>query len=129
LMVINVVMFFVLEANGGSQSIDNLIRFGAKYNPAMIEDGEWWRIISSMFLHIGFLHLFMNMFAIYYIGSIVERTYGSWRFYHIYIYSVIGRGLASYFLTANVAPGASGALYELTGAMLFFGINYKQIFI
>ncbi len=128
LMVINVVMFFVLEANGGSQSIDNLIRFGAKYNPAMIEDGEWWRIISSMFLHIGFLHLFMNMFAIYYIGAIVERTFGSWRFFLIYMLSGIGGGLASFAFTANVAAGASGALYGLIGALLFFGINYKQIF-
>lgn len=128
LILINVLMYFVLEANGGSQAIDNLIRFGAKYNPAIIEDGEWWRIVSSMFLHIGFIHLFMNMFAIYYIGALVERTFGSWRFIVIYMLSGIGGGLASFAFTPNVAAGASGALYGLIGALLLFGLNYKRIF-
>src|SRR5690625_5754958 len=62
LIILNMIMYFILETNGGSTDIENLVKFGAKFNPLII-DGEWWRIVSSMFLHIGFLHLFMNMLA------------------------------------------------------------------
>src|SRR5699024_8230951 len=78
LIAINLFMFFLIEMNGGSAHIPTLIEYGAKYNPAMIA-GEWWRAISSMFLHIGLLHLFMNMLALYYLGFLLERMYGSKR--------------------------------------------------
>ncbi|WP_373892818.1 rhomboid family intramembrane serine protease [Virgibacillus natechei] len=128
LLVINIILFFILESNGSSTSIDNLIEFGAKYNPAIIEDGQWWRIISSMFLHIGFLHLFMNMLAVYYLGTLVERIYGSWRFLIIYFLAGIAGGLASFAFTTNVSAGASGALFGLFGAILFFGVIHKKLF-
>src|SRR5699024_7255980 len=51
LIAISLVLFLLLELNGGSSDIQTLIDYGAKYNPAIILDGEWWRIISSMFLH------------------------------------------------------------------------------
>lgn len=128
LLVINIILFFMLESNGSSTSIDNLIEFGAKYNPAIIEDGQWWRIISSMFLHIGFLHLFMNMLAVYYLGTLVERIYGSWRFLIIYFLAGISGGLASFAFTTNVSAGASGALFGLFGAIVFFGFIHKKLF-
>ncbi|MTW84063.1 rhomboid family intramembrane serine protease [Virgibacillus dakarensis] len=128
LLLVNILMFFLLEINGGSTATQNLIDYGAKYNPAIM-DGEWWRIVSSMFLHIGLLHLFMNMLALYYLGPGVERIYGSGRFIIIYFLSGIGAGLASFAMSANVSAGASGALFGLFGALLFFGLNYKKIFL
>jgi len=128
LLIINIIIFFMVESAGDSQSVETLIDFGAKYNPAIIE-GEWWRIISSMFLHIGFLHLFMNMLAVYYLGSIVERIFGSARFLFIYFLAGIGGGLASFAFSMNVSAGASGALFGLFGTLLYFGINYRQIFL
>ncbi|OZU89966.1 rhomboid family intramembrane serine protease [Virgibacillus indicus] len=128
LLAINVLIFILLETNGGSGSIETLIEFGAKYNPAIIEEGEWWRIVSSMFLHIGFLHLFMNMLAVYYLGALAERIYGSWRFLIIYFLAGIGGGLASFAFSPHVSAGASGALFGLFGALLFFGLIYKKIF-
>lgn len=127
LIVANVIMFFLLEANGGSTNIENLIRFGAKFNPNII-NGEWWRIISSMFLHIGIFHLFMNMFALYYLGTVVERIYGSWRFIIIYFFAGIGGGITSFAFSFNVSAGASGAIFGLFGALLFFGLIHKKIF-
>lgn len=127
LIVINLVMFFMLELSGGSMDINNLIANGAKYNPAIL-NGEWWRIVSSMFLHIGFLHLFMNMVALYYLGMAVERMYGSVRFLIIYFLAGIGGGLTSFAFNINVAAGASGALFGLFGALLFFGVLYKRLF-
>ncbi|WP_067730420.1 rhomboid family intramembrane serine protease [Oceanobacillus damuensis] len=128
LIAMNVLLYILLEWNGGSSSIDTLIEMGAKYNPDII-DGEWWRIVSSMFLHIGFLHLFMNMLAVFYLGTAVERIYGRIRFLTIYFLAGIGGGLASFAFTANVSAGASGALFGLFGALLFFGLIYKRIFL
>jgi len=128
LIVINIFIFFIIESAGDSQSIETLIEFGAKYNPSIIE-GEWWRIITSMFLHIGFLHLFMNMLAIYYLGTIVERIFGSSRFLFIYFLAGIGGGGASFAFSMSISAGASGAIFGLFGALLYFGVNYKQIFL
>ncbi|WP_181350111.1 rhomboid family intramembrane serine protease [Thalassobacillus sp. CUG 92003] len=127
LLAINVAIYLMVEANGGSLSVSNLIEFGAKYNPAII-DGEWWRIVSSMFLHIGMLHLFMNMLALFYLGSAVERIFGTWRFGLIYFLAGIFGGMASFMLNPAVSAGASGAIFGLFGALLFFGLQYKRIF-
>lgn len=128
LMIINVILFFLLEVNGGSTNIETLIRFGAKYNPGIV-NGEWWRILSSMFLHIGVFHLFMNMFALYYLGIVVERIYGSWRFLFIYFMAGVGGGLASFAFSFSLSAGASGAIFGLFGALLFFGVIHKKIFL
>ncbi|TQS74547.1 rhomboid family intramembrane serine protease [Ornithinibacillus gellani] len=128
ILALNILMFIVLELKGGSNSIETLIQFGAKYNPAIMMDGEWWRIITSMFLHIGFLHLAMNMLAVYYLGTLVERIYGSWRFFIIYMLAGISGGLASFTFSMSVSAGASGALFGLFGALLFFGTQYRHLF-
>jgi len=127
LILINIFIFLMLEFNGGSTNIETLITFGAKYNPAILA-GEWWRIITSMFLHVGALHLFMNMLAIYYLGIAVERIYGSSRFIIIYFISGIIGSLTSFAFNIHVAAGASGALFGLFGALLYFGVIYKQLF-
>lgn len=127
LIVINAIMFLLLELNGGSENTKTLLDFGAKYNPAIL-DGEWWRIFSSMFLHIGLLHFASNMLFLYYFGSLAERIYGSTRFFIIYILAGIGGGVTSFALMTNLSAGASGALYGLFGAFLYFGIIYKRLF-
>lgn len=128
LIFLNIFMFLLLEFNGGSTNIETLIAYGAKYNPAIMS-GEWWRIISSMFLHIGALHLFMNMLAIYYLGTAVERIYGSTRFIFVYFLAGIIGSLTSFAFNHHVAAGASGALFGLFGALLYFGVVHKQLFL
>ncbi|MHA6250971.1 rhomboid family intramembrane serine protease [Oceanobacillus sp. CAU 1775] len=128
-IVINVLIFFLLEMNGGSTSIETLIQFGAKYNVAIIADGEWWRLISSMFLHIGILHLMMNMLAIFYLGIVVEKIYGSSRFLFIYFVAGIGGSIASFAFSTSISAGASGAIFGLFGALLYFGIIHKRLFL
>lgn len=128
LIALNIIMFVILEFNGGSTSVEALIKLGAKYNPAIME-GEWWRLISSMFLHIGILHLAMNMLALYYLGVAVERIYGSSRFLIIYFLAGIAGGLTSFTFSMNVSAGASGAIFGLFGALLYFGINHKKVFL
>lgn len=127
LIAINAILFLLLEFNGGSESNNTLIEFGAKFNP-LILDGEWWRIVTSMFLHIGLFHFISNMLFLYYFGSLAEKIYGSFRFFFIYMFAGIGGSVASFAFVLNLSAGASGALYGLFGAFIYFGLFHKRIF-
>lgn len=126
-IAVQVFMFFILELNGGSKDPETLIEFGAKYNPLMIE-GEWWRLVTPIFLHIGLLHLLMNTLALYYLGLAVEKMFGRIRFVVIYILSGITGTLASFLFTSNLSAGASGAIFGCFGALLYFGVLHPNIF-
>ncbi|WP_096201261.1 rhomboid family intramembrane serine protease [Bacillus sp. FJAT-45350] len=126
-LILNLVMFIVLELNGGSTRILTLIEFGAKYNPLIIE-GEWWRFVSAMFLHIGLLHFFMNSLALFYLGGVVERIYGSKRFFIIYFIAGLFGSVASFALNNQISAGASGAIFGCFGALLYFGLIHKTLF-
>lgn len=85
----------LLELSGGSTNTATLTAFGAKNN-GLILDGEWWRLITPMFLHIGLTHLLFNTFALWSVGAAVERIYGSGRFLLIYFISGIFGSIASF---------------------------------
>ncbi|MDQ0299702.1 rhomboid protease GluP [Salibacterium salarium] len=120
-------VFVWVEQSGGSTNILTLIEFGAKYNPAIM-NGEWWRLFSSMFLHIGMFHLFMNSLALFYLGGAVERMYGTFRFIFIYFTAGLFGSLASFALNEQVSAGASGAIFGCFGALLYFGVIHKKLF-
>lgn len=84
-LAIQIAMFILLEMTGGSNNQENLIRYGAKFNPLILE-GEWWRFITPIFLHIGFLHILMNSLALFYLGPTVEKIFGRIRFVWIYLF-------------------------------------------
>jgi rhomboid protease GluP len=126
-IAVQLLMFFVMEMAGGTQNTENLIRFGAKYNP-LITDGEWWRFFTPIIIHIGFLHLLMNTFALYFLGTAVERIYGSPRFLFIYIFAGFSGTLASFVFTNSLSAGASGAIFGCFGALLYFGTAHPKIF-
>ncbi|MBP3951241.1 rhomboid family protein [Bacillus suaedae] len=121
------ILFFFLERSGGSTSILTLIEFGAKYNPLIIE-GEWWRFFTSMFLHIGFVHLAMNSLALIYLGGAVERMYGTRRFLIIYLIAGLIGSIASFAFNTKVSAGASGAIFGCFGALLYFGTIHPKLF-
>jgi len=127
LIALNVFYFFVVEFNGGSTDTETLIQYGAKYNPLIME-GEWWRIITSMFMHIGFFHLAMNMLALYYLGIAVEQIFGSKRFLCMYMFAGIGAGTASFAFSSSISAGASGAIFGMFGVLLYFGLIHKRLF-
>ncbi|SDH49570.1 rhomboid protease GluP [Alteribacillus persepolensis] len=120
-------MFFLIEQAGSSTDILTLIEFGAKYNPAILE-GEWWRLFSAMFLHIGFFHLFMNSLALFYLGTAVERIYGTFRFIFIYFTAGLFGSLASFAFNEQISAGASGAIFGCFGALLYFGFIHRKLF-
>lgn len=120
-------MYIWLEYAGGSTNTLNLIQWGAKYNPLIIE-GEWWRLFSAMFLHIGFFHLMMNGLALYFLGTLVERIFGSIRFFFIYMIAGLIGSLASFAFMGAVSAGASGAIFGCFGALLYFGLIHRELF-
>lgn len=126
-MIIQIIVYFLMEKDGGSQNSITLIDYGAKFNPLILE-GEWWRFITPMFLHIGFLHLFMNTLALYYLGTVVERIFGNIRFLMIYLIAGFGGTLASFLFSTSISAGASGAIFGCFGALLYFGLIYPKLF-
>lgn len=128
LIAICVIMFGLMEFVGSSENTETLIDFGAKFNVA-IEAGQWYRLITPIFLHIGFLHLLMNLFALLYLGSLVEKLYGHLRYGIIFLLSGITGVILSYLTNTSIAAGASGAIFGLMGALLFFGFIYPKVFI
>ena len=126
-MIIQVAVFLLLELQGGSTNTSTLIKFGAKFNPYIYE-GEWWRFITPIFLHIGFLHLAMNTLALYFLGPAVEKIFGNTRFLFIYLFAGISGVIASFIFSPNISAGASGAIFGCFGALLYFALIYPKLF-
>ena len=94
--------------------------------PWLVEAGQWWRLISSMFVHLDVAHIVFNGYGLYAIGPIIERFYGRTRMFAIYMVSGLIAMWASQLMSDVPSGGASGALYGLVGAMLAFGFKYRK---
>jgi rhomboid protease GluP len=118
------VMLAVGEASGyGSFPSRTLIEFGAIYSP-LVRDGQWWRLGTMMFIHITFLHLVMNMIALYQVGVVLEPHFGRLRFVALYLAAGLGGSLVSlawHFRSEAACAGASGAISGLIGAGAIVG--------
>ncbi|HEV3278857.1 MAG TPA: rhomboid family intramembrane serine protease [Terriglobia bacterium] len=112
-----VVMFVFQTLAGGSQNTNVLIDFGASYKP-YFQDGQYWRAVMPLFLHIGLWHLAVNMFSLLMIGPVLERMYGYGRYALIYVVAGIGGCLLSMFYGHALAAGASGAIFGVAGAIV-----------
>src|ERR1051325_8674497 len=94
----NVVVLILMELNGGSENTRTLITFGAKVNE-LIDQGQWWRLFTAMFIHIGYIHLLVNCYSLYNVGSLLERSVGSIRFAVIYFLAGLCGSFASYWFS------------------------------
>ena len=117
LLGIQIILFIMMEFMGSSESSATLLLFGAKFNP-LIAAGEYWRLITPMFLHIGIVHLLINSITLYYLGSMVENIVGHWRYSVIYLASGLMGNLFSYQFSENISAGASTALFGLFAVFL-----------
>ncbi len=120
-----VVAFAVETVAGGSTRTEVLVRLGAKVT-VLIAAGEYWRLFTAIFLHIGLMHLFFNSYALLAIGTELERLLGPGRFLAIYLLAGLFGNLASYAFTVNLAAGASGAIFGLIGALAAFFALYRR---
>lgn len=127
LIVINIIIFVLMYILGsGSENTNTLISFGANF-VQLTKSGDYYRLITSAFLHIGIVHLFLNMYSLYVLGPAVESFYGRFKYILIYLLSAIFGSLFTIVLSSEntVAAGASGAIFGLLGALLYFGYNYR----
>lgn len=98
---------------------------GMKVN-VHIADGQWWRLVSSQFVHLDIMHILMNGYGLYLLGPMLERFYGPRRLFVMYIMSGTFASLASYYFNDIPSGGASGAIYGLVGGLLVFGTKYRR---
>lgn len=129
LIGINVFIFIITALLSKSiYNIDSytLMVLGAKVN-VLIDNGQPWRLITCAFLHGGLSHIAFNMYSLKIIGSEVEYVYGKVKYIAIYLISALGGSIFSYlFNSDSISVGASGAIFGLLGAMLIWGIRYKN---
>jgi rhomboid protease GluP len=118
----------IVEVRGGSggeaflQSPSNgvLDDFGALV-PSLVRAGQWWRLVTFNFLHIGLMHLMFNSSALFSIGPQVEGIFGSQKFVFAYVATGVGSGVASLLFLPGGTAGASGAIFGLIGLMAVYG--------
>ena len=104
---------------------ESLLILGANYRELVLH-GEVWRIITCAFLHGNLLHLLVNMYSLWIVGSQVENYMGKTKFLIIYFLSaLLGSFFSLVFLGNNVSIGASGAIFGLLGSLLYFGYHYR----
>jgi membrane associated rhomboid family serine protease len=134
ILTINIVLFVLMSIvevrNGGggeafikSASGGVLNDFGALV-PSLVRAGQWWRLVTFNFLHIGLMHLMFNSSALFSIGPQVEGTFGSQKFVFAYVGTGTASAFASYLFLPNSSAGASGAIFGLIGLMAVYG--YRQ---
>lgn len=127
LVILNCILFIITEFYGGSGDIFNLIKMGAKVG-ALIWDGEYFRLVASLFLHMGIAHLLFNMFFLILFGPFIEKGWGSSKLLFIYISSGLIGNLLSLKYSHSISTGSSGAVLGVIGALLvFLIINKKSI--
>jgi len=123
---INILIFVLMSLSGGTENELTLLAFGVKSN-AYIDQGEIWRFVTPVFIHIGLLHIFFNSYAIWIVGPQVEKLYGGARFSIIYLLTGIAGVAGSYWYhPESISAGASGSIFGLFGALLVFGFKYRS---
>ena len=130
LILINVLVFIAVEFTGTSQDAWHVLEYGAAYTPYIIQNGEVYRLFTSMFLHFGIEHLVNNMLVLFVLGSRLERVIGKIRFLLIYLLGGIAGNVVSLLLELktqefSVSAGASGAVFAVMGAMIYTVIRNK----
>lgn len=123
IIVINIIYFIFLETHGGSLSTMVMLKYGAAF-PTNIRNGEYYRLVTSMFMHFGIEHIANNMLIMVILGSKLEDIVGHIRFFIIYMFAGILANMASDWVQATsgdmaVSAGASGAIFGVVGALLY----------
>jgi len=128
LMGLLVVVFGIETLAGGSDNPQTLVNLGANYAPRVTVLGEYWRLFTANFLHIGLMHLAFNLYALYIVGTEVEMFYGPARFLLIYLLTGLSGAIASYAFTYGLSAGASTAIFGLIGTLVAFFVRNRDVF-
>lgn len=128
LLLLNIIIFLVTDFTGGTDNTIHMLECGAAYPPFIMENGEYYRLFTCMFLHFGIEHLANNMLVLFVLGQRLEPVVGKIRFLLIYFLGGIGGNLISLVFDIKggnyaVSAGASGAVFAVMGAMIWVVIR------
>lgn len=129
LMGLNIAVFLaeqVLKLTGMNENV-MLLTLGSKEN-TLITCGQYWRLLTCCFLHADVMHILSNLLGLYFWGPHAEQLLGRWKYLTVYLFSGLMGSVFSYALNRSWAVGASGALFGIFGALLYFRTRHKQIF-
>ncbi len=130
LIIVNIIVFLVVDFTGGSENTAHMIRCGAAYTPLIMEDGEWYRLVTAIFLHFGINHLLNNMVVLGVLGERLEALMNRFSYILLYFIAGIGGNLLSMALEMRsgeyaASAGASGAVFGMMGALLYILIRNR----
>ena len=127
----NLLVFLLVSVRGNTEDVSFMLRCGACYTPLILE-GQYYRLITGMFLHFGLMHLLYNMISLVALGDLLEKEIGTARFLLVYFLGGIAGNLASLGSDLllkgggfTVSAGASGAVFAVIGALLIRVIARK----
>jgi membrane associated rhomboid family serine protease len=122
LIAVNTAVYVLTAIQAGDPMYNSMSRLFRELSlvPALVHDGEWWRVLTSGFLHIGPIHLVLNMLALWMLGRDLEIVLGRSRFLALYLVSMLGGAAAVMLFSApdQQVAGASGAVFGLMGALV-----------
>lgn len=126
-IAVNIIVFAVMSIFGNTLDTQYMAEHGAMYPPYVAENGQYWRLFTSMFMHFGLMHILNNMVMLGAVGRIVEIAMGHVRFLIAYIVAGICGGALSYAVMLHnndyaVSAGASGAIFGMVGALVWIVI-------
>ncbi|MBE5991718.1 rhomboid family intramembrane serine protease [Lacrimispora sp.] len=133
LIAVNVIYFLYLEMNGSTEDTQFMVSHGAMYAPLVIERGEYYRLITSTFMHFGINHIMNNMLILFILGDNLERALGHIKYLFFYLICGVGANVASMIINLSgyrnvVSAGASGAIFGVIGGLLYaVAVNRGQL--
>ncbi|MHB1505405.1 MAG: rhomboid family intramembrane serine protease [Sulfobacillus sp.] len=131
LLLVAITVVWVVEGGltigGGTIPLATAVALGAQYTPLVLA-GQPWRLVTAMFIHWSWLHILLNGWSLYIVGTVVEPVYGSWRTLGIYLLGGLLGGVATLALMPQnvISAGASGAIFALLGAVLVVAIVARK---
>ena len=130
MIALNVLAYVVTVVQSGSPMNNSRAELftATSMIPELTANGEWWRILTSGFMHFGLLHLALNMAALFVVGPIVEQELGKLRYSAVYLLSLLGGSAAAFYFgtVCQQLAGASGAVFGLMGALLIVFKRQKR---
>jgi len=130
LIAINVLVFAAMVASGVSFTQPtplDVANWGGDFGPLTVGAHQWWRLLTSCFLHFGIIHIGFNMYVLFQIGPFIEMAFGRVRYLLIYFFAGLGGSLVSVWVHPHaVGAGASGAIFGLYGAVFGFLLRNRQ---
>lgn len=133
IIIVNVLCFLYLELQGSTENAGFMLAHGAMFAPLVVDHGQYYRLVTSVFMHFGVSHLLNNMLVLFVLGDNLERALGHVKYLLFYLFCGIGANLVS--MTVNimtdslaVGAGASGAIFGVVGGLVYaVGVNRGRL--